>query len=157
MKFLLKICVQILFCRLNTFMSKGKDLELDPDSYLWRMDPDSYLWWMDPDSYLWRMDPDPGGPKTCGCGSGSGSPTLPRWSGQGRESVTTLTTPLWRYAMWQFFLRLMSAHLDILGRVIPSSPPLDLKQYTEYRYTNVDKSHPLILNYHEKVSGYVPL
>jgi lysophospholipase-2 len=23
------------------------------------------------------MDPDPGGPKTCGSGSGSGSPTLP--------------------------------------------------------------------------------
>jgi hypothetical protein len=44
-----------------------------------------------------------------------------------------------------FFLRLMSAHLVILGRVIPSSPPLDMKQY---RYKNVDKSHPLILNYH---------
>jgi hypothetical protein len=48
-KFLLKFCVKILFCRhyfslVNTFMRKGKD---------------------------------PGGPKTCGsCWSGSGSPTL---------------------------------------------------------------------------------
>jgi hypothetical protein len=24
-----------------------------------------------PDPYLWLMDPDPGGPKTCGSGSGS--------------------------------------------------------------------------------------
>jgi len=53
-----------------------------------------------------------------------------------------------------FFLRLMSAHLVILGRVTPSSPPLDMKQYW---YTNFDKSHPPVLNYHEKVSGYVPL
>ncbi len=35
-------------------MRKGKDPDIDP--------------------YLWRMDPDPGGPKTCG--TGSGSPTL---------------------------------------------------------------------------------
>jgi hypothetical protein len=27
--------------------------------------------------YLSLMDPDPEGPKTCGSGSGSGSPTLP--------------------------------------------------------------------------------
>jgi hypothetical protein len=52
-----------------------------------------------------------------------------------------------------FFLRLMSAHLVILGRVIPSSPPMDMNQC---RYTNFYKSHPLILNYHEKVSGYGP-
>jgi hypothetical protein len=49
----------MLFCRhyfspLNTFVRKGKD--------------------PDPDLYLQLMDPDPGGPKTCG--SGSGSPTL---------------------------------------------------------------------------------
>ena len=53
-----------------------------------------------------------------------------------------------------FILRLMSAHLVILGRVIPSPPPVDMKQY---RYSNVDNSHPHILNYHEKVSGYAPL
>ena len=52
-----------------------------------------------------------------------------------------------------FFVCLMSAHLVILGRVIPSSPPLDMKQF---RYTNFYKSDPLILNYHEKVSGYGP-
>jgi len=59
-KFFLKLCVKILFCRhyfspLNTSMRKGKDPE--PDSV----------------PYLWLMDPDPGGPKTSGsCGSGSG-------------------------------------------------------------------------------------
>ncbi len=52
-----KCCVKILFCKhyvspLNASMRKGKD-----------QDPD-----------IWLMDPDPGGPKTCG--SGSGSPTL---------------------------------------------------------------------------------
>jgi len=26
----------------------------------------------------------------------------------------------------------------------------------QYRYLNFDKSHPLILNYQEKVLGYVP-
>jgi hypothetical protein len=52
-----------------------------------------------------------------------------------------------------FILRLMLAHLVILWRVIPSPPPMDMKQY---RYLNFDKSHPLILNYHEKVLGYVP-
>ncbi len=57
--FLLKFCVKMLFCRhyfslLNTFMRKGKD--------------------PDPDPYIGLMDPDPGGPETCG--SGSGSPTL---------------------------------------------------------------------------------
>ncbi len=57
--FLLKFCVKILFCKhyfsqLNTFMRKGKD----------------------PDPYLWLIDQDPGGPKTNGFGSGSGSPTL---------------------------------------------------------------------------------
>ena len=51
------------------------------------------------------------------------------------------------------FLRLMTAHLVILWRVIPSPPPMDMKQY---RYLNFDKSHPLILNFHEKVLGYVP-
>ena len=51
------------------------------------------------------------------------------------------------------FLRLMSAHLDILWRVILSPLPMDMKQY---RYLNFDKSHPLILNYQEKVLGYVP-
>jgi hypothetical protein len=50
-----------------------------------------------------------------------------------------------------FFLRLMSAHLAILGSVIPSPTPIDMKQY---RYTNFYKSFPLILNYREKVSGY---
>ncbi len=61
--FLLK-CVKF-FCRqyfspLNTLMRKGKDTESDPDPY------------------LSLIDPDPGGPKTCGSrsGSGSGSPTL---------------------------------------------------------------------------------
>ena len=52
-----------------------------------------------------------------------------------------------------FFWGLMSAHLVILGRVIPSSPPMDMNQC---RYTNFYKSHPLILNYHGKVSGYGP-
>ncbi len=33
------------------------------------------------------------------------------------------------------------------------TPPYDMKQY---RYLNFDKSHPLILNYHEKGLGYVP-
>ena len=33
-------------------------------------------------------------------------------------------------------------------------PPMDMKQC---RYLNVDNSHPHILNYHEKVSGYAPL
>ncbi len=33
------------------------------------------------------------------------------------------------------------------------TPPYDMKQY---RYLNFDKSYPLILNYHEKVLGYVP-
>jgi hypothetical protein len=33
------------------------------------------------------------------------------------------------------------------------TPPYDMKQY---RYLNFYKSHPLILNYHEKVLGYVP-
>ncbi len=51
------------------------------------------------------------------------------------------------------FLRLMSAHLVILWRVIPLPPSMDMKQY---RYLNFDKSHPLILNYHQKVLGYVP-
>ena len=32
-------------------------------------------------------------------------------------------------------------------------PPMDMKQY---RYLNFDKLHPLVLNFHEKVSGYVP-
>ncbi len=57
--FLQKFCVKMLFCRhyfssLNTFMRKGKD------------------------PHLLLIDPDPGGPKTCGygSGSGSGSPTL---------------------------------------------------------------------------------
>ena len=53
-----------------------------------------------------------------------------------------------------FFWRLMSSHLAILWRVIPSPPPVDMKQF---RYSNVDNSHPHILNYHEKVSGYAPL
>jgi hypothetical protein len=53
----------MLFCReyfspLNTFMRKGKNLELDTDPP------------------LSLMDPDPGGPKTCGSGSESGSPAL---------------------------------------------------------------------------------
>ncbi len=52
-----------------------------------------------------------------------------------------------------FFLLLMSAHLVILWRVIPSPPSMDMKQY---RYLNFYKSHPLVLNYHEKVLGYVP-
>jgi hypothetical protein len=52
-----------------------------------------------------------------------------------------------------FFMHLMSAHLVILSRVIPSPPSTDMKQY---RFLNFDKSHPLILNYHEKVLGYVP-
>ena len=46
----------------------------------------------------------------------------------------------------------MSSHLVILGRVIPSPPSMDMKQC---RYTNFYKSHLLILNFHEKVSGYV--
>ncbi len=54
-------CVKILFCKhyfspLNTFMRKGKDLDPDPDPYLWLMDPE--------------------GPKICRSGTGSGSPTL---------------------------------------------------------------------------------
>jgi hypothetical protein len=44
------------FGPLTTFMGKWKDLEPDPDPY------------------LCLMDPDPGGPKTCGSGTGSGSP-----------------------------------------------------------------------------------
>jgi hypothetical protein len=51
-----------------------------------------------------------------------------------------------------FSLCLMSAHLVILWRVIPSPTSMDIKQD---RYLNFDKSHPLILNYHEKVLGYV--
>jgi hypothetical protein len=50
-----------------------------------------------------------------------------------------------------FFWRLMLAHLVTLWRVIPSPLPMEIKQY---RYLNFDKSHPLILNYHEKVLGY---
>jgi len=43
--FLLKFRVKILFCKyyfspFNTFMRKGKDLEPDPDLYLWLMDLD---------------------------------------------------------------------------------------------------------------------
>ena len=53
-----------------------------------------------------------------------------------------------------FILSVMSAHLVILWRVIPSPPPVDMKQY---RYSNVDNSHPHILNYHKKGSGYAPL
>ncbi len=33
-----------------------------------------FAWWQknpDPDPYLWLVDPDPGGPKTCGSGSGT--------------------------------------------------------------------------------------
>ncbi len=65
LNFLLKFSVEILFCRhyfspLNTFMRKGKDPDPVSDPYLWLMDPDT----------------DPGGPKTCGSGSGSGSPAL---------------------------------------------------------------------------------
>jgi hypothetical protein len=52
------------FSLLITFMRKGKAPE-----------PDSEL---DPDPYLSLMNPDPEGPKTCGTGSGSGSPTLLR-------------------------------------------------------------------------------
>ncbi len=55
-------------------------------------------------------------------------------------------------SLWRFSLHLMSSHLVILGRVIPSPPSIDMKQC---RYTNFYKSHPLILNFHEKVSGYV--
>jgi hypothetical protein len=32
---------------------------------------------------------------------------------------------------------------------------MDMKQY-RYLILNFDKSHPLILNYHEKVLGFVP-
>jgi hypothetical protein len=49
--------LQALFQPLNTFMRKGKDLEPDPDPYLWLMDPESGPW----------------GPKTWR----SGSPTPP--------------------------------------------------------------------------------
>ncbi len=56
------MCLNSLFVKhyfslLNTFMGKGKDPEPNPEPY------------------LWLMDPDPGGPKTCGSFSGSGSPT----------------------------------------------------------------------------------
>ncbi len=50
----------------------------------------------------------------------------------------------------RFFLRLMSAYLVILWRVISSPTAMDMKQY---RYLNFDKSHPLLLNYDEKVLG----
>ena len=52
-----------------------------------------------------------------------------------------------------FFLAINVGTLVLLWRVIPSPLPMDMKQY---RYLNFDKSHPLILNYQEKVLGYVP-
>ncbi len=51
-----------------------------------------------------------------------------------------------------FAFNLMSSHVVILGRVILSPPSMDMKQS---RYTNFYKSNPLILNFQEKVSGYV--
>ncbi len=76
---------------------------------------------------------DPANPDPQHCGVGGG---------QGWENVTTLTTPLWRFNVGTF------SYFSEGNSVIP---PLDMKQY---RYKNFDKSHPLILNYHEKVSGY---
>ncbi len=56
-------------------------------------------------------------------------------------------------SMWRVFLAVNVGTLVILWRVIPSPLPMDMKQY---RYLNFDKSNPLILNYQEKVLGYVP-
>jgi hypothetical protein len=84
------------FSPLNTYMRKGKE----PDPY----------------PYLWLIDPDPGGPKTCGSesGSGSGCPTLVlllRWSHRSRSSGVNLgfcyrywvpgTTGM--YSMWWYY------------------------------------------------------
>ncbi len=60
-KCLPKFCANILLCKhyfspLNTFLRKGR-IRI-------------------PEPYLWLMDPDPGGPKICGSGFGSGSPTV---------------------------------------------------------------------------------
>jgi hypothetical protein len=66
LNFLLQFCIKILFCsQLNTFMRKR-------DSYLWLVDP----------------DPEPGGPKTCGSRSGSGSQKLVPRISRGRACTS---------------------------------------------------------------------
>ena len=55
--------------------------------------------------------------------------------------------------MWRFFLGINVGTFGYFMEGNSVTPPYDMKQY---RYLNFDKSYPLILNYHEKVLGYVP-
>ncbi len=68
--FLLKFCVKILFCK--HYFRKGKDPEPD-------------------------LDPDPGGPKTCG--PGSGSPTL--WQTTYTDDVLTYIHLYAKICLWE--------------------------------------------------------